>query len=86
MWNLVCGDTNLTAANYVAVFKDKAERKCRDSLGSLARNITVEPSYAEGTVGSRAVMNARVHAYFNKGKYQMNMDLFAHNEEELANA
>ena len=86
MWNVVCGDTNLTAANYVAVFKDKAERKCRDSLGSLARNITVTPSYSEGTVGSRAVMNTRVDAYFNKGKYQMTMDLFAHNEEDLANA
>lgn len=85
-WNRVCGDTNLSAANYVSVFKDSAERKCRDALGALARSIRVEPSYSEGTVGSKAIMNTRVHAYFNKGKYQMTLDLFAHNEEELANA
>ena len=85
-WNRVCGDTNLTAANYVSVYKDGAERKCRDNLGSLARSIRVEPSYTEGTVGSKAVMNTRVHAYFNKGKYQMTLDLFAYNEEDLADA
>jgi hypothetical protein len=85
-WNRVCGDTNLSAANYVSVFKDSAERQCRDRLGSLARNIRVEPSYSEGSVGSKAILNTRVHAYFNKGKYQMTLDLFAHNEEELANA
>lgn len=85
-WNRVCGDTNLSAANYVSVFKDSAERQCRDRLGSLARNIVVEPSYSEGSVGSKAILNTRVHAYFNKGKYQMTLDLFAHNEEELATA
>jgi len=85
-WNRVCGDTNISAAAYVANFKDGAERKCRDRLGSLARNIRVEPSYFEGTVGSKAVMQAQVHAYFNKGKYMMTLDLFAHNEEDLENS
>jgi len=85
-WNRVCGDTNYTAANYVSVYKDGAERQLRDRLGSLVRNITVTPSYLEGVVGSKAVMQVRIDAYFNKAKYQMTLDLFAHNEEELANA
>jgi hypothetical protein len=82
-WNYVCGDTNYSANNYVSLFKDRAERECRDRVGALARNIRVEPGYFEGTVGSKAIMQTQVHAYFNKAKYMMTMDLFAHNEEEL---
>lgn len=85
-WNYVCGDTNYSANNYVALFKDRAERECRDRVGALARNIRVEPGYFDGTVGSKAIMQTKVHAYFNKAKYMMVMDLFAYNEEDLGTA
>jgi hypothetical protein len=83
-WNNVCGDTSLSASDYVANFKDGAERKCRDNLGGLCKSITFVPSYDETQPGGRAVMNTIAHAYFNKGKYMMNLDLFAYNEEDLA--
>lgn len=85
-WNNVCGDTSLSASDYVANFKDGAERKCRDRLGGLCKSITFVPSYDETQPGGRAVMNTIAHAYFNKGKYMMNLDLFAYNEEDLANS
>lgn len=83
-WNEVCGDTTLSASNYVANFKDGAERKCRDNLGGIAKQITFDASYNESAPGGRAIMNAIGHAYFNKGKYMMNLDLFAYNEQDLA--
>lgn len=83
-WNNVCGDTTLSAANYVANFKDGAERKCRDKLGGIAKQITFEGSYNETAPGGRAIMNTTGHAYFNKGKYMMGLDLFAYNEQDAA--
>jgi hypothetical protein len=85
-WNTVCGDTSISAANYAALVKDGAERKCRDRLGGLVKNITVQTSYDETRPGGRAVMNAVVNGYFNKGKYMMNLDLFAYNEQDLPTA
>ena len=82
-WNTVCGSTQLSAANYQALVKDGIERKCRDRLGGVAKQITAECTYNETVAGGRAVMNTVVHAYFNKGKYMMNLTLYAHNEEEL---
>jgi hypothetical protein len=84
-WNNLCGDTSLSAENYVALFKDNAERKVRDRMGGLVRRITFEPSYNEGSPGGRAVLNTIAHAYFNKGKYMMNLDLFAYNEQDDGN-
>jgi hypothetical protein len=83
-WNNLCGDTSIPATSYVSLFKDNAERKCRDELGGLARNVTFQPTFDETQPGGRAVMNTIAHAYFNKGKYMMNLDLFAYNEEDLA--
>lgn len=83
-WNTVCGDTSYTAANYAALVKDGGERKLRDRLGGLVRQMTVFTSYDEGTPGGRAIMNTRADMYFNKGKYMMNMDLYAYNEQDLA--
>lgn len=85
-WNTVCGDTSISAASYAALVKDGAERKCRDRLGGLVKNITVLTSYDETRPGGRAVMNAIVNGYFNKGKYMMNLDLFAYNEQDAATA
>lgn len=85
-WNTVCGDTSISASAYAANVKDGAERKCRDRLGGLVRNINVETSYDEGQPGGRAVMNCVAHAWFNKGKYMMNLDLFAYNEQDLVTA
>lgn len=82
-WNELCGDTSKSAEQYVALFKDNAERKCRDRLGGLARQITFVPTYNETTPGGRAVLNVTGHAYFNKGKYMMNLDLYAYNETDL---
>lgn len=83
-WNLVVGDTTISAENYAAETKDRIERKCRDALGGIPKQITAECWYNEDQPGGRAVMNARVHAWFNKGKYMMNLDLFAYNEADLA--
>lgn len=85
-WNVVCGDTTISAASYAALVKDGAERKCRDRLGGMVRNIVIDTSYDEGQPGNRAVMNCVAHAWFNKGKYMMNLDLFAYNEQDLAAA
>jgi len=82
-WNEVCGDTTLSASNYVATFKDESEKDCRNRLGGMAKRITFDGSYNETAPGGRAVMNAIGHAYFNKGKYMMNLDLFAYNEQDL---
>jgi hypothetical protein len=85
-WNTVCGDTSYSAANYAALVKDGAERKLRDRLGGLVPQMTVETSYDETRPGGRAILNTVVNAYFNKGKYMMNMDLYAYNEQDLATA
>ncbi|UYE93402.1 tail sheath [Shewanella phage FishSpeaker] len=82
-WNLVVGDTSISAENYAAETKDRIERKCRDALGGIPKQINAECWYNEAQPGGRAVMNARIHAWFNKGKYMMNLDLFAYNEEDL---
>lgn len=81
-WNTLSGDTTKTAQDYQALFKDGVERKCRDRLGGMVKRLVVEPYYTAGQVGSRATMNATIHASFNKGKYMMNLDLFAYNEQD----
>lgn len=83
-WNVVCGDTSLSAESYAAIVKDNIERKCRDRLGGLVRQVVVDATYNETAPGGRAIMNTVVHAYFNKGKYMMTLDLFAYNEADLA--
>lgn len=83
-WNTVCGDTSISAANYQALVKDGGERKLRDRLGGLMKNITVVTSYDESRPGGRAIMNTVINAYFNKGKYMMNLDLYAFNEQDAA--
>lgn len=83
-WNVVCGDTTLTADNYAALVKDGIERKSRDRLGGIAKGIRVDTSYNENQPGGRAVMNTIINADFNKGKYMMNLDLFAYNEQDQA--
>lgn len=85
-WNIVSGDTTIDAATYAANVKDGIERKCRDRLGGMVRNVVATTSYDEGTVGSRAIMNCRLDLSFNKGKYMMNLDLFAYNEQDTATA
>lgn len=85
-WNVVSGDTTIDAATYAANVKDQVERKCRDRLGGMVRNVVATTSYDEGTVGSRAIMNCRLDLTFNKGKYMMNLDLFAYNEQDTATA
>lgn len=82
-WNELSGDTTKSAAEYVALFKDGAERKCRDRLGGLVRQVTFNPTYNEATPGGRAIMKTTGHAYFNKGKYMMDLDLYAYNEQDL---
>jgi len=83
-WNYLTGSTNKSSTTYAADYKDGVERKCRDRLGGVVRQVVVDASFAEGTVGSRAVMNSIGHAWFNKAKYMMNLDLFAYNEQDLA--
>ncbi|EBV8434045.1 hypothetical protein NFI00_000137 [Salmonella enterica] len=82
-WNVVCGDTTITAENYAALVKDGIERKSRDRLGGIAKSVRVDATYNENQPGGRAVLNTIIHAYFNKGKYMMNLDLFAYNEQDL---
>lgn len=82
-WNTVSGDTTLSAENYAAMVKDGIERKCRDRLGGIPKQIIAECYYVEDQPGGRAVMNTRVSAWFNKGKYMMNLDLYAYNEQDL---
>lgn len=82
-WNVVCGDTSLSAESYSALVKDGIERKCRDRLGGLVRQVIVDATYNEASPGGRAIMNTVVHAYFNKGKYMMTLDLFAYNEADM---
>lgn len=85
-WNTVCGDTSIPASTYAARVKDGGERKLRDRLGGLMKNIRLETSYDESRPGGRAIMNTRIHGYFNKGKYMMNLDLFAYNEQDAVTA
>ena len=82
-WNVVCGDTTLSAENYAAIVKDGIERKSRDRLGGIAKAVRVDATYNENQPGGRAVLNTVIHAAFNKGKYMMNLDLFAYNEQDL---
>lgn len=83
VWNNLSGDTTKTASQYVAEMKDTGERLCRDRLGSLVRQIIVNPTYNETTPGGRATMKVTGHAWFNKGKYMMDLDLMAYNEQDL---
>lgn len=82
-WNVVCGDTTLSAENYAALVKDGIERKSRDRLGGMVRTIRVDATYNENQPGGRAVLNTVINGWFNKGKYMMNLDLFAYNEQDL---
>ncbi|MNM18522.1 hypothetical protein D3C81_288150 [compost metagenome] len=83
-WKLVCGDTTITADNYSAIMKDNIEKACRTAVGGMVSNITAETFYEEGTVGSRAKLSVKIHAWFNKAKYMMEFDLFAYNQQDLA--
>lgn len=83
-FNTVCGDTTLSADNYAALVKDGIERKCRDRLGGIPAQVIAECTYNESAPGGRATMNTVVSIWFNKGKYMMNLDLFAYNEQDLA--
>lgn len=85
-WKLVCGDTTITADNYAAIMKDNIEKACRTAVGGMVSNITAETFYEEGTVGSRAKLSVKIHAWFNKAKYMMEFDLFAYNQQDLAAA
>jgi len=85
-WREVCGDTTITSDNYASIMKDNIEESCRNAVGGMVSNITAETYYEEGTLGSRAKLRVKVHAWFNKAKYQMEFDLFMYNQQDLATA
>jgi len=82
-WNYLSGSTNKTSATYAADYKDGVERKVRDRLGGVVRQTVVDATFTEGQVGSRARMGSVLHLWFNKGKYMMDMDLYAYNEQDI---
>lgn len=81
-WNLVSGDTTITAETYLATVKDEAEAECRRRLGSMFTRLNIETFYDETSPNSRSVMRATAHVWFRKGKYMMDMDLLAYNEQD----
>lgn len=85
-WNALTGSTGISSEGYQSGFKDAVERKGRDNLGGIVKGITVEPSYAENVKGGKATMKAIIHAYFNKAKYMLELDLYAHNADDLGNS
>ena len=84
-WTLVSGDTTITAEEYAATVKDRAETECRKRLGSMFEDLVVEPTYNEGAADARSVLYVTGYVYFRKGKYMMDMSLVARNEQDLAN-
>lgn len=85
-WKLVSGDTTISAENYAAIMKDNIEEQVRNAVGGQVAQIIAETSYEEGTVGSRAKLQVKIHIWFNKAKYMMEFDLFAYNQQDLAAA
>lgn len=83
-WTLVSGDTTITAEEYAAIVKDRAETKCRENLGTMFEDLVVEPTYNEGAADSRSVLYVTGYVAFRKGKYMMDMSLVARNEQDLA--
>lgn len=84
-WTLVSGDTTITAEEYAATVKDRAETECRERLGSMFEDIVVETTYNEGGADARSVLYVVGYVAFRKGKYMMDMSLVARNEQDLAN-
>lgn len=82
-WKRVVGDRSLDQDSYEAIMKDSIEEECRNGLGGAVAGIVAETSYATGQVGDLAILNVVVHGYFNKAKYMMEFDLYAHNSNEL---
>ena len=82
-WKRVVGDRSIDQTGYEAIMKDSIEEQCRTALGGAVQGIVAETSYASGQVGNLAVLNVVVHGYFNKAKYMMEFDLYAHNSNEL---
>lgn len=83
-WTLVSGDTTITADEYAATVKDRAETICRERLGTMFEDLVVEPTYNEGAADSRSVLYVTGYVWFRKGKYMMDMSLVARNEQDLA--
>ncbi|UPT54000.1 putative tail sheath protein [Vibrio phage phiKT1019] len=83
-WTLVSGDTTITADEYAAIVKDRAETKCRKDLGTMFEDLVVEPTYNEGAADSRSVLYVTGYVSFRKGKYMMDMSLIARNEQDTA--
>jgi len=82
-WKRVVGDRSLDQGSYEAIMKDSIEEECRTSLGGAVAGIVAETSYDTGQEGDLAILNVVVHGYFNKAKYMMEFDLYAHNSNEL---
>lgn len=82
-WKRVVGDRSIDQTGYEAIMKDSIEEQCRTALGGAVQGIVAETSYPSGQVGNLAVLNVVVHGYFNKAKYMMEFDLYAHNSNEL---
>ncbi|AUR80926.1 tail sheath [Vibrio phage Aphrodite1] len=83
-WTLVSGDTTITAEEYAAIVKDRAETQCRKNLGTMFESLVVEPTYNEGAADSRSVLYVTGYVEFRKGKYMMDMSLVARNEQDSA--
>lgn len=81
-WVLVSGDTTIDADTYAATVKDKAEAAIRSRMGSMVRDIRIDTFYDETSPNSRSVMRATANVWFRKGKYMMDMDLLAFNEQD----
>lgn len=81
-WSTVSGDTTISSVNYAAIMKDNCEGVCRNNYGSMVKDIIVDAYYDESSQGGRAILKLRVSVWFNKGKYMMDMDLYAFNEED----
>ncbi|UVD32224.1 putative tail sheath protein [Vibrio phage phiKT1028] len=82
-WTLVSGDTTITADEYAAIVKDRAETQCRERLGTMFEDLVVEPVYNEGAADSRSVLYVTGYVAFRKGKYMMDMSLVARNEQDV---
>ncbi len=85
-WKRVTGDRSIDETSYEAIMKDSIQEECRTGLGGAVQGITAETSYDTGQVGDLAILNVVVHGYFNKAKYMMEFDLYAHNSNELTSS
>lgn len=83
-WRLVTGDTTIDKESYESIMKDNIEEECRRAVGGMVGSIVANTSYEEGVPGSRAKLRVAIHGWFNKAKYMMEFDLYAHNQQDLA--